>query len=99
MGAFEAPLADPPQLVENLIVDILYYLDIPEGTENSLIAKLEAAKQKLEDNNENNDAAAINNLQAFINQVEAQRGKKISEEDADYLISKAQQIIDLLSGD
>jgi len=37
--------------------------------------------------------AAINKLNAFINQVEAQRGKKITDEDADVLISAAQRII------
>ena len=37
--------------------------------------------------------AAINQLNAFINQVEAQRGKKITDEDADALISAAQRII------
>ncbi len=41
-------------------------------------------------------AAAINSLEALINEVEAQRGKKISEKDADALIAAAQQIIDLI---
>ena len=35
-------------------------------------------------------------LQAFINAVQAQRGKKISEEDADDLIAAAQALIDSL---
>lgn len=55
--------------------------------------------QLLEDNNENNDIAAINSLQAFINAVEAQYGSKISEEDANTLIDSAQQIVDMLSAD
>ena len=38
--------------------------------------------------------AAINKLNAFINQVEAQRGKKITDGQADELIAKAQGIID-----
>ena len=37
--------------------------------------------------------------EAFINAVNAQRGKKISETDADVLIAVAQQIIDLLSSE
>jgi len=36
---------------------------------------------------------ATNILQAFINQIEAQRGKKISEEAADMLIAYANNII------
>jgi hypothetical protein len=52
----------------------------------------------LEDANPQNDVAAINALQAFINKVEAQRGKKISEADADALIAKAQAIVEELSG-
>ena len=71
-------------------------LNLQKGISNSLDAKLYAALQALDDLNENNDVAAINTLQAFINAVEAQRGKKISQEDADDLIAAAQEIIDLL---
>jgi hemerythrin-like domain-containing protein len=74
-------------------------LKLQHGIENSLLAKLDAAIQKLDDDNDNNDLAAINSLQAFINAVEAQSGKKISEEDVDDLIAAAQQIIDLLSSE
>ncbi|MHC4791329.1 MAG: FIMAH domain-containing protein [Planctomycetota bacterium] len=64
---------------------------------NSLEAKLNAALRALEDENENNDIAAINTLGAFINAVESQRGKKIPEADADALIADAMEIIELLS--
>ena len=52
----------------------------------------------LEDSNQKNDVAAIVTLEAFINKVEAQRGKKIPDEVADELIGKAQEIITALSG-
>jgi hypothetical protein len=52
----------------------------------------------LDDLNENNDVAAINALQAFINSVEAQRGIHIAEADADALIAAAQQTITMLGG-
>ena len=42
--------------------------------------------------------AGINTLEAFINEVEAQRGNKIPEGDADDLIAFAQEIIVVLSG-
>lgn len=45
----------------------------------------------LDDGHQN---AAANKLEAFINQVEAQRGKKITDEQADELIADAQRIID-----
>ena len=51
----------------------------------------------LQDDDADNDPRAINSLQAFINAVNAQRGNKIAEADADELIDIAQQIIDLLS--
>ncbi len=45
----------------------------------------------------NNDAAAINQPNAFINQVIAKRGSGIDEADADALIAAAEEIIDKLS--
>ncbi len=87
---------EPVELLDILAQGIID-LDLQPGIENSLLAKLDTALQKLEDDNENNDAAAINLLDAFINAVEAQRGKKISDTDADSLIATAQEIIELLS--
>jgi hypothetical protein len=71
-------------------------LNLQQGISNSLDAKLGAALAALDDVNNNNDVAAINTLNAFINAVEAQRGNKISNEDADALIATAQAIIDKL---
>ena len=61
-----------------------------KGTENSLVSKVENAIKSLEKGNFN---GAINQLQAFINEVEAQRGKKISEELAEMLIQYAKNVI------
>ncbi len=58
--------------------------------------KLDAVQNALDDVNENNDVAAINALEAFINAVEAQSGKKLDPGDAADLIAAAQGIIDLL---
>ena len=85
----------PVQLIESLI-DTVINLNLQGGIENSLDSKLDAVEKSLQDLNENNDQAAINALQAFINAVEAQRGGKISDTDADALIAFAQAIIDLL---
>ena len=89
---------EPAELMDGLSEDV-FDLDLPEGISNSLQMKLDSATQVLEDENEHNDVAAINSLKAFTNAVEAQCGKKISEEDAGYLITAAQQIINILSSE
>ena len=68
------------------------------GIANSLDAKLDAVENALDDVNANNDVAAINALQAFINAITAQSGDKIGAADAAGLIAAAQDIIALLSG-
>ena len=87
---------DPAVLIDNLdsYVDGLNPSDV---IKNSLCAKLGVAMKAIRDLKKNNDVAAVNAMGAFVNQVEAQRGKKITEEDADALIAKAQAIIALLS--
>jgi hypothetical protein len=92
-GVFET--ADPVVMLEELAQQATA-LNLAQGIENSLHAKLDTALQILEDSNENNDVAAVNALGAFINAVEAQRGKKISAGDADDLIAAAQEIVDCL---
>ncbi|MDA1371544.1 MAG: hypothetical protein O2971_12395 [Proteobacteria bacterium] len=64
--------------------------DLDNGLENALLAKLQAAQAALDRGNSN---TAVNNLQAFINQVEAQRDKKLSSSQADALIEIALNII------
>ena len=79
-------------MIEDLQIMVID-LNLQQGIANSLDAKLQTVEQALADLNENNDIAAINALGAFINAVEAQRGKKISEQDADELIAAVQAII------
>ena len=68
-------------------------LDLKQGIEMGLDAKLANVLHALQDVNVNNDVAAINSLNAFINAVEAQHGKVIYDADANSLLSIAQQII------
>jgi hypothetical protein len=96
MGAYEYRPPTPAELILDLADDVMA-LNLHKGIENSLEAKLNAALAVLEDENENNDIAAVNTLGAFINAVETQRGKKIPEAEADALIAAAQEIIELLS--
>ena len=81
-----------PEPITLLADDVIEFVR-HEGIGNSLLAKIDTAIGILEDENDKNDKAAVNSLEAFINAVEAQSGKKISEEDADDLIALAQQII------
>jgi len=50
----------------------------------------------LKDLGRGQDNAAVGKLKAFINNVEAQRGKKISEAEADALIQTVQEIINAI---
>lgn len=87
---------DPVELLNDLVQTVID-LNLHNGIENSLDAKLDTALQALDDINANNDVAAVNVLEAFINAVEAQRDNKIPEADADSLIADTQQIITLLT--
>ena len=94
---FELGELTPQEAIQVLVADVIA-LNLKQGISNSLDAKLDAAVQAIDDLNQNNDVAAINSLQAFINAVEAQRGVSLTDADADALIAAAQAIIALLGG-
>jgi hypothetical protein len=98
MGAFEFQPLTPVELLLDL-TDYISGLSLHGGISNNLQAKLDAAIQKLEDDNENNNVAAVNLLEAFINAVQAQSGKKIAQPDATALIATVQEILELLTDD
>lgn len=85
----------PTQAIQSLI-DLMETFNLQQGISNSLDSKLNAALGVLDDINQNNNGAAINSLQSFINSVEAQRGNKITSQQADELIAAAQTIINSL---
>ncbi len=78
-----------------LILDVIF-LDVVTGISTSLDAKLDAALNALDDLNANNDVAAVNSLNAFINAVSAQAGNAIPVAAADALIEQAIAILVLL---
>ena len=90
--------SDPVVLISQLIADVAA-LNLPNGLKNGLTAKLDAAIKVLSDGNPNNDHVAVNKLNDFIDQVEGQRGKKITDGDANDLIEGAELIIDLLEAE
>lgn len=89
----DLPWAGPSTLSVQQLIAQLAELDLPRGTAKSLNAKLKNIVKKL---NDSKIEPAINSLNAFINAVEAQQGKKISQYDAEDLISAARAIIEVL---
>lgn len=99
--AFTNFIASGEPATDVLITDLIHdamSLNAQSGISNSFDAKISAAMDTLDDSNTKNNVAAINEMNAFINAVVAQRGKKLTEADADRLIAKAQTIIVALGG-
>ena len=91
-----AEIDDPVAVLADL-VDLVSTINANNGISNALDSKLSTAEQALADANLNNDTAALQVLMnAFIESVEAQRGKQISEAEADALVTKAQEIAQIL---
>jgi probable HAF family extracellular repeat protein len=69
------------------LIDLIGQLDLPKGTENSLLAKLEHA---LDCADSGDVKCMCNSLRAFENEVSAQAGKKIPADEARLLLAAAQ---------
>jgi Tol biopolymer transport system component len=77
------------EMLETLVMEGV----IAEELQNSLLSKIENAEKSAD---KENVCAAINKLEALINEVNAQRGKKISDEAADDVIVYANSVISWL---
>lgn len=84
-----------PELIPARVGSVMN-LTLNRGISNSLDTKLAAVGRATGAARATNDAAAVNSLQAFINEVQIQSGKKIPQGDADALIAAASEIIALL---
>ena len=80
----------PTETTVYLIITVESF-ELPKGIEKSLTMLLKAAINSLENYHEQ---AAIGQLTGFIRHVEAQNGKKLTEEQAQTLIAAAQRIVD-----
>jgi hypothetical protein len=78
------------------LIEVVQQLNLKQGIANSLDAKLQNVKESLTASNADQRNDAINKLQAFINSCEAQRGKALTNEQADMLIAAANYIITML---
>jgi probable HAF family extracellular repeat protein len=93
--AFYLQISSPtPESVTQELIDVVIGLDLSKGRETALLASLKNALKKIE---EGDFETAAEMIGAFISKVEAQRGKSITEEDADALIAMAQEVLDLMN--
>ena len=92
----EVTVLSPAQAIVGLI-GIVEDMNLQQGIANSLDVKLEAVQDALVAANAGVRQDAVNKLEAFINAVEAQRGKVLTDEQADQLVNYANRIIATLS--
>ena len=87
----------PPSPVEATqeLIETIETWKLPKGVENSLTSKLDNVIHLLDKGNEK---GSTHKLIVLLNQVGALRGKKLTTEQANYLIAEAQRIIDLIKG-
>jgi hypothetical protein len=91
------PPTSPPQQIQNLI-NTISQMNLDNSIRNSLTAPLNQAVNLLEDNNPNNDVSVCNQLNAFIEKVNAQKqNNRLSQEQANQLIQAAQSIRNALN--
>ena len=95
VGVMETAIGGIPPATTAAIDDLIKMVndfvvsgDITGNAENGLLAKLETIKQKIMNGQSD---PAVNELAAFVNEVQAQLGNKISNAAATALIAKAQQ--------
>jgi hypothetical protein len=84
---FQAPNSTEGQI--NDLAALVSSFNLPDGSANSLITKLQAA---LAANVASDTATACDSLTAFINECRAQSGKKLTADQATQLINAANQI-------
>lgn len=85
------------ELAQDLI-EALLALDFPPGLQQSLVAKVETAIDRLRDSTPANDGSAASSLEAFVHQVNGLRGPWLGDADADALVVAALEIVVVLCG-
>jgi len=77
-------------------VDIVNGMNLQQGIENSLDAKLSNTQQALQASNAGQRQDAVNKLNSVISATEAQRGKQLTSAQADQIIAQVRRIMALL---
>jgi len=78
------------------LIDEVESMNLQQGIGNSFDAKIDNVRAALEAVQGHSREDAVKKLNAFINEVEAQREKKVTADQADQLITAAQDIISLI---
>ena len=92
--SFTVKVRSPEEMLENAI-ERVENLPIHHGVKNALLAKLMNALSNLL---KGNTTPTLNKLEAFKNHVEAQRGKKLTDAQADECIAMADAIVAAIAG-
>jgi len=79
------------------LINLVHSLNLQQGIQNSLDKKLEIVQDALDAARAGSIQVAINLLNTFINEVKAQKGKELTDEQADLLIAMTNNIIAQLS--
>lgn len=88
----QPPPPSPPQQIQNLI-NTINQMNLNNNIKKSLTAPLNQAVNIIEDDNPNNDVSVCNQLNAFIQQVNAHtQNNRLTQEQANQLIQSAQSI-------
>ena len=85
---FQPPSSTPEDQINDLIA-LVESFGLPRGPENSLITKLEDVLAAVE---ASDTATACSEVTAFMNECQAQSGKKLTADQATQLINSANQI-------
>ncbi|MDP3993772.1 MAG: SBBP repeat-containing protein [bacterium] len=80
------------------LIDWVHEMNLQQGIENSLDTKLSHAQDALAAQQNNNITIAVNSLDSFTNEVEAQRGNKLTGGQADELHSFTETLIKVIRG-
>ena len=83
------------EVVDNATTDLVDYtasLNLAKGINNSLDSKLENAVDAYVGGALGSSTTVVNKLNGYINSVNAQRGKKLTNEEADNLVGEAEYI-------
>jgi len=88
-------LVVPGAALSNLqkLITSIKAMNLKKGLSNSLDAKLEAARNALDDLKNDNDVAAFGSMTALLNEIAAQKGKQLTNAEADTLTLKANDVI------
>jgi hypothetical protein len=87
--AFNFQLSDSITDQLNDLIAVVQSFDLPEGTEASLLSKLQDALAAV---NASDTASACDSLTAFINASQAQLGKKLTANQVKQLVDSATQV-------